>query len=170
LVTVWPLTAYLLSACCCFGCSAYYHLTFCKNEQTARATAKLDYIGVATLFLGSAYPLISYKFACGEYFVFWRHFFIVVLMISTLICMIVLMFPQFGNNSLRAGVFVLFACAVLIPVIFLCKHYDPVYSLAPNLGLYSLGLLSYTLALVIYLGRIPERFAPGKFDYLGSSH
>jgi len=91
-------------------------------------------------------------------------------MIATIICMLVLMCPAFGNNALRAGVFILFGFAVLIPVIFLCYTYDPVYSLTPDLGLYGIGLLTYIIALVIYLGRVPERWFPGKFDYLGSSH
>ena len=84
--------------------------------------------------------------------------------------MVVLMCPQFENNALRAFAFIIFGCAVLVPVIFLCYTYDPVYSLHPNLGMYGIGLLMYILGLIVYLGRIPERWFPGKFDFLGSSH
>ncbi len=40
----------------------------------------------------------------------------------------------------------------------------------PHLFLYSLGGITYILGCLIYISRTPERWYPGRFDLVGSSH
>lgn len=55
-VNKWPLIAYLLSVGFCMGSSAICHLCYVKDDYICDVVAKLDYWGIAILFLGSAYP------------------------------------------------------------------------------------------------------------------
>lgn len=55
-VSKWPLICFLGAACFCLGSSTVCHLCYVKNPDICDIVAKLDYWGIAILFLGSAYP------------------------------------------------------------------------------------------------------------------
>lgn len=170
MVTIWPILAYLISVSICLGFSTICHLMFVKSEKCCEVVRGLDYAGIAICFLGSAYPFISYKFACGTFFVAWRHAFLVLLSLTALACIAVVMLPSFQSLVSRLVVFASFFAAIMMPVVFLCFSYDNVYAMEPNLGLYALALLSYAIGNVFYISKFPEIAWPGKFDVLGASH
>lgn len=86
LCTKWPLVAFLLTALFCLGMSTTCHLCYVRSKKVSRVTQYLDYWGIAVLFLGSSYPYISFKYACGR-FIVWRYVFISIISVLTLVCM-----------------------------------------------------------------------------------
>ena len=86
IVTKWPLLAYLMTALFCMGCSSACHLCYVRNERVSNVVRYLDYWGISILFLGSCYPYISFKYACGP-FIVWRYIFITVITVLTVVCM-----------------------------------------------------------------------------------
>ena len=86
LVTKWPLVAYLLTAIFCMGISSTCHLCFVASEKMCKVTSYLDFWGIALMCLGSSYPYISFKYACGP-FIIWRYVFTGWLTFMTIVCM-----------------------------------------------------------------------------------
>lgn len=86
LVTKWPLIAYLLTAIFCLGMSTSCHLCYVRNKRVSGIVQYLDYWGISILFLGTFYPYISFKYACGP-FIVWRYIFVSCVFVMTLICM-----------------------------------------------------------------------------------
>lgn len=131
--------------------------------------AKLDYWGIAVLFLGSAYPQISYKFACGSMIVY-RYIFVTLITVCCVVCMYCTMKPKFGSPPMRVLVFFIFGVSFLVPLLFLQFNYDAAISMPPDWSkLLTVGAI-YFVGALIYLTKIPERWLNGKTDYIGSSH
>ena len=166
-VNKWPLIAYLITAMFCLGCSTTCHLCYVKSQRISKVVANLDYWGISILFLGSAYPFISYKYACGPY-IFWRYVFMCIITLLTLACMVLTVKSAFMKPLPRALLYTSFGLAVLIPTVGLEFWQDPRYTLAPNLMPYSYSLAAYVLGLIIYISKVPERFSKtGQFDFFG---
>jgi len=91
-VNKWPLIAYLIGATFCLTCSATCHLCFVHSNYICDMVAKLDYWGIAVLGLASAYPKISYKFACGR-LVKARWIFVSIIIVLCGICMFLTLKP-----------------------------------------------------------------------------
>ena len=117
-VSKWPLCAYLLSAAFCMICSSVCHLCYVKDPKICDMVAKLDYWGIAVLFLGSAYPQVSYKYACGSMIVY-RYVFVSLITACCAVCMYCTMKPKFGSPAMRVLVFFFFAVSFLVPILFL---------------------------------------------------
>ena len=170
IVTSWPLIAYLITAMFCLGCSTTCHLCYVKNERISKIVSNLDYWGIALLFLGSTYPFISFKYACGHY-IFYRYIFVTIVSIFTVACMVLTVKSAFMNPINRALLFTSFGVSVLVPTVGLCWWKDPLYTLEPNLMPYSWTLITYLTGMIIYITKVPERYSKsGRFDYFGSSH
>lgn len=54
----------------CLGCSTIFHLVYAKNFKVERIVASLDYWGITILILGTNYPFITYKYACGKFIIY----------------------------------------------------------------------------------------------------
>jgi len=169
-VSKWPIIAYLLTACACFSLSTTCHLCYVHSEEISSWVSMLDYWGIASLFLGSAYPFISYKYACGH-FIMWRYIFTSIISFMTIVCLFATMKPTFIKSPvLRLALFSTFGLCFGVPIVFLEVNYDPLYSLPPNLGPYTWGVGCYVFGAFLYITKIPERFFPGKLDLIGASH
>ena len=168
-VNTWPLIAFLLTAMFCLGFSTICHLCFVKSKHVCNVVCSLDYWGISMLFLGSSYPFISYKYACGHY-IFWRYIFMTCITVLTLACMYVTLKKSFDSPGKRAALFTAFGASVLIPKVGLELWKDERYTLEPNLLPFGMALLAYVIGMFFYVSKIPECFSNGKFDYLGSSH
>lgn len=145
------MVSYLLAVCFCMGCSTICHLCYVKNPHICDMVAKLDYWGIAILFLGSAYPQISYKFACGTTMIRARWCFVSLITVCCAICMFLTMKPNFASPKARAGVFLGFAMSFLAPLIFLAIFYNPETSLPPDFGHLALVGGIYAIGTVFYL-------------------
>ena len=169
-VNKWPLIVYLLTAMFCLGCSATCHLCYVKSQRISKITSNLDYWGIAILFLGSTYPFISYKYACGPY-IFWRYIFVSIITLFTITCMFLTVKSAFMKPKNRAMLYVTFGVSVLIPTVGLTLWQDPKYTLEPNLLPFSWALLAYIIGLTVYIKKVPEKFSKtGRYDFIGSSH
>ena len=154
----------------CLGCSSTCHLCYVKDERISKIVSNLDYWGISILFLGSCYPFISYKYACGPY-IFWRYIFVSIITMFTVACMVVTVKSAFMNPVNRALLFTAFGVSVLIPTVGLTIWYDERYTLEPNLLPFSWTLIAYLSGMIIYIAKVPEKFSKtGRFDYFGSSH
>ena len=87
-VSKWPIVAYLFTALFCLSCSSACHWFADKNKKLCRIVATLDYWGITILILGTCYPFISYRYACG-YLIIYRYVFVVILTVITALCMLV---------------------------------------------------------------------------------
>ena len=169
-VNTWPLIAYLLTAMFCLGFSTICHLCYVKSARISMIVSSLDYWGIAFLFLGSSYPFISYKYACGPY-IFWRYIFMTCITILTCACMVITVKSSFDSPGKRALLFTAFGASVLIPKVGLELWKDERYTLEPNLMPFALALIAYVIGMFFYVSKIPERFSKtGRFDFFGSSH
>ena len=75
----------------------------------------LDYWGITLLIMGTSYPFISYRYACG-YLVVYRYIFVVLLTVCTLGCMAVTLKPTFFKTTPKVILFVSFG--------FFCHNED----------------------------------------------
>ena len=130
IVTKWPLVAFLGTTLFCLAMSTLLHLCWVRDEKTCQVLAYLDYWGIAILFLGSCYPYISLKFACGP-FIVWRYLFISIISVLSLVCMWATVQKRFLTPMRRAFLFLLFSLSCVVPVVMLAFCYDPLYTLPP---------------------------------------
>ena len=135
LVTKWPLVAYLLCTIACLGLSAVCHLFYVRNEWICTVTTYLDYWGICMLGLGTTYPYISFKYACGP-FIVWRYIFITVTTILTAVCMWATVQKSLMTPKKRTCLFILFGLSCMTPFFLLYFWYDPLYTLSPAPGAY----------------------------------
>ena len=68
------------------GVSSACHLLYVRSKNVCKVLTCIDLWGICILFLGSCYPYITFKYACGP-FVKWRYIFTTVLTVMTAMCM-----------------------------------------------------------------------------------
>lgn len=94
------------------------------------------------------------------------------LCLSTIIVSLSNKFSEPNFRTVRASVFVVFGCSGVIPTIhwFISAEWPTIHALSVSfIYLIMMGVL-YILGALLYAGRIPERFFPGKCDYWFQSH
>lgn len=169
-VTKWPLVAYLISALFCLVLSAVCHLFYVRNENISKILTYLDYWGICLLGLGTCYPYISFKYACGP-FILWRYVFTSIITVLSAVCCWATVQKTLMAPEKRACLFMVFGLSCLIPFGLLFCWYDPLYTLPPQPGSYSIPFFIMIAGFVVYLNRIPEKWSStGMFDTLGASH
>ncbi|KAI4222739.1 MAG: hypothetical protein LQ349_007579 [Xanthoria aureola] len=157
----------------CLGTSAVYHTVSCHSERWAARANRGDYVGIVGLIWGSFVPSLWYGFGCagdeGLRRAYWSK-----ISILALGCALVSILPQFRTpkwRPFRASMFVAMGLSAAIPVLHGVKRYG-MQPMNDRIGLPWLVLQGclYVLGAGIYAARVPERFAPGRFDVWGSSH
>ncbi|KAK3649712.1 hypothetical protein LTR56_006672 [Elasticomyces elasticus] len=162
---------YFIGAVTCLGMSATYHTISNHSEVVAKFGNRLDYMGIVFLIWGSFIPSIYYGFSAEPQLVrlYWT-------MITTFAAgtLAVVMLPKFRTpewRPFRALMFVAMGLSAAIPVLHGLQMYGPA-QLERQMGLswvVGQGVL-YLVGAVLYATRIPERWKPGAFDIVGSSH
>lgn len=163
--------AFFAGAILCLGLSCTYHTVHCHSEFVGKLFSKLDYVGISFLILGSLVPWLYYTFYC-QYQP--KVIYLTVASILGLGAIIVSLWDQFAEpkyRSLRAGVFIAFGLSGAIPAV----HYAVMEGWVNAVSYASLGWLIlmgalYILGALLYAGRIPERYFPGKCDIWFQSH
>lgn len=160
------------SAVFCMGMSAVYHTLSCHSSRVCNVTCKLDFTGITVLILGSFYPWLYYTFYChpGLRFLYG--------LCGTVSAMAVIKmslsdeFAKASYRGVRSAIFISYAmiCGVL-PVF----HYSMMYGMKHmiedcHFNKFILMVAFYVIGALFYSLRIPEKFYPGKFDYLLQSH
>jgi len=149
--------------------SSLYHIFCCYSAQFYKWLAKLDYLGISIMIVGSYYPPLYYGFSC---YPTWK---IVYLSSITFIggigvvvsCVPVFATPRF--RIVRTVFFIIFGSFAIFPIPHLwvlngLKYFWPII-----LGELAMGSL-YLIGAIFYSSRVPERYYPGKFDFGLSSH
>lgn len=159
---------YFSGAITCMLFSTLFHTMLCHSHQVHKTMAKFDYCGISIQIIGSMIPAFYYGFYNEQKF-FWIY--ISVGSILCLMSVIVSLLDRFSKPEarvIRAGVFLSFGLSNIIPGIhmffFLESEYIIYYSMIIVQG------LLYTIGGLLYAMRIPERYFPGKCDYLFQSH
>ncbi|KAF1815162.1 adiponectin receptor protein 1 [Eremomyces bilateralis CBS 781.70] len=161
---------FFLAATKCLICSTIYHTFNCISSHKLLARfACVDYTGISLLVAASILTSEYTAFYC-EPVARWSY------MLSTAVLglagTILPWHPTFNRNEL-AWVRVLFysslACTGFFPAIHIALTRGARWALY-FYGPLSTSLAAYLAGAILYAAKIPERFWPGTFDYLGASH
>ncbi|KZO95886.1 HlyIII-domain-containing protein [Calocera viscosa TUFC12733] len=162
---------FLLSAIFCLGCSTTYHTLQCHSQEMSKRCHIMDYIGIVVLIVGSYYPTVYYGFYCDP----WPQVgYIISITLAGGFAMYVVLAPKYAQSHYRwarTSVFLALGLCAIVPVTHAMWAYG-YYRIKHEMGLDWLlasGAL-YVMGALIYAGRIPECFAPGKFDIFFTSH
>jgi len=162
---------YILSAIYCLTCSAVYHLTTCHLERVCARCHAFDYSGIVVLTVASFYPGIYYMFFCYPVY---QLVYLTAITLAGLCAAYIVLNPEYAkptHRGARTKVFIALGLCSIAPVLHALVFHG-YRKLSNDLGFRFLLLMgfSYNFGAIIYANRIPERFAPGKFDYFFASH
>lgn len=162
---------FLASAILCLFCSASYHTFGVHSRGVAERCNALDYAGIVILTVGSFFPCIYYGFYCKRHF---QVLYLTLISGAGIIAAYIVLNPEYRkptHRGARTKVFIGLGLCGVVPVTqglithgFTKLCYEMGFGwLLTSAGLYISGAL-------LYANRIPERFAPGRFDYFFASH
>lgn len=164
-------TAFFLGSILCLGFSATYHTIQCHSFTVSKRFNKLDYVGIIVMIVGSFLPALHYGFYCHPHL---QLFYSLSVTLLGLLAMYVVLSPSYSTPAYRphrTGVFLVLGLSAIIPTGHVVRVYG-YRTVTETMGLrfllFSGGL--YVVGALMYAGRVPERFAPGRFDLLGASH
>ncbi|KDO23110.1 hypothetical protein SPRG_11954 [Saprolegnia parasitica CBS 223.65] len=168
-LATWPILVYIATAFLCMSCSTVYHLFFVQSAKTSMALIQLDYAGIILLIGGAFFPVIYYGFYCDMALVTW---YLGTVSVLSLVSFVASLHPAFDEHPIvRTGVFLALGFFGLVPLghlVYEHGFWDPhvqviLYRLLGTAGFDCFGAMLWGL-------RVPERFAPGRFDVWFSSH
>jgi adiponectin receptor len=162
---------FFLSVATCFLLSASFHIISNHSATVSILSNNLDYLGIAILIWGSTIPSIYYGFYYSAKLQKLYWLLITVLATSCTVATLFLGLHRPGLRQLRAAIYselgIFSVCCII-------------YGLVPygwDLQNARMGLnwmrvtVSFNLVgAIVYATRIPERWYPRTYDFLGSSH
>ncbi|KAF9467870.1 hemolysin-III related-domain-containing protein [Collybia nuda] len=165
------IAVFLSSAVFCLSASAFYHTSTCHSEKVSSRCHALDYSGIVILTVGSFYPSLYYGFYCERGL---QIFYTLLITIAGLGASYIVLNPEYSKPTHRGArtiVFIGLGMGAVVPVSHLLVTHGFTLLLS-EMGfgwlLASGGL--YIAGALLYSNRIPERLAPGRFDYFFASH
>jgi adiponectin receptor len=161
---------FFAAACKCLICSTIWH-TFnsIAKQNLIEKFACVDYTGISVLIAASIMTTEYTAFYCEP---FWRWFWIGTTAGFGIAGTILPWNPTFNRYEmawLRVSFYVGLAGTGFLPVIQLCFSrglswalffYSPIFK----------SLFVYLAGAILYAHKVPERWCPGMFDYVGGSH
>ncbi|KAF8190378.1 HlyIII-domain-containing protein [Mycena galopus ATCC 62051] len=173
--TTWidsaAIAVFLSSAIFCLSASAFFHTSTCHSEEVATRCHALDYSGIVILTVGSFYPALRFAFFCHP---FLQVFYVFSMTFIGLGAAYIVLNPEYAkptHRGARTAVFIGLGLAAVVPVTH-CLLTEGYHRVLSDQG-FSWILISaafYISGALLYANRIPECFAPGKFDYFFASH
>jgi channel protein (hemolysin III family) len=150
--------------------SAIYHLFSAHSASVAKWLARLDYMGICLMIVGSYYPPLYYMLRPCHPTLMRVH--LTMISILGVIGIGVIGIPRLQGprfRVFRAVFFLVFALYVIIPFPQIVSNlgFGYLWPLFWRLGI--MGLL-YIFGVAIYASRCPERCCPGKLDFGWYSH
>jgi adiponectin receptor len=171
----WPLGVFFLGATACLGTSAAYHLLAPAGRAASRALQRADYAGISALIFTSNVPPIVYSFACEPRV---AAAYLAVAAATNGACVALGLTDRFGSaewRKARAAAYVLAGAAGAVPllhVIARARRAGAGAAEAAAAQRFAGGVLAmgaqYIVGAALYALRIPERWAPGRWDFFGS--
>ena len=173
----YPLACLWVGACCCTLFSSIAHLLGCVSYKVSSICFFLDYVGISLQILGGGiaayfyqlplrstllaykYPLLTYNLLLsigatlltGLSRFYWHRYRFIIRMATFLFPYLTTSYPNFIRIF-----------TVCLPTGKDCTMGSAFY--------YVLKEIVIFIAAFFYVTKIPERFAPGKFDYVLQSH
>ncbi|KAK5108271.1 hypothetical protein LTR62_008655 [Meristemomyces frigidus] len=161
---------FFFAACKCLVCSTMWHAMCSISDQTLMERfACVDYTGISLLVAASIMTTEYTAFYCEPTS---RWIYLGATMILGTFGTILPWHPYFNradNSWLRVVFYVTLALTGFFPVLQLTleRGWDETsYFYAPI----TKSVTVYFVGAVLYAGKVPERFLPGWFDYVGASH
>ncbi|KAI7835048.1 HlyIII-domain-containing protein [Kickxella alabastrina] len=162
---------FLLSAIGCMATSAIYHTVTCHSHSVQRAYNRCDYVGIVFLIVGSCVPVFCYMFYCHPRL---KMFYLGLIFSLGLLTTYMVVAPKFGTPAyrpLRAATFVALGVSGVVPGVHSWWLFGWEYTRNAVQVPYMLVMgLMYIVGATLYGARFPERWWPGRFDYLLHSH
>jgi adiponectin receptor len=162
---------FCLSAIYTYGASMCYHWFHCVSHQHHETLLRMDISGIGALICGSFYPPLYYSFHCHPAF---GMFYLVLVTALCIAAGVMLFFPKYSTEEyrwFRATILTSVTGVAIFPIIHLFFIYGFENALFIEKMSGVLEMIIYlVLGLVFYLSKVPERFAPGRFDILFHSH
>ncbi|KAF7298797.1 Hemolysin-III channel protein Izh2 [Mycena indigotica] len=162
---------FLASAIFCLSISATFHTAACHSKEVSAQCLALDYSGIVFLTVGSFYPAVHFGFFCYPRV---KAFYLLLLTAIGMGAAYIVLNPQYSrptHRGARTAVFIGLGLSGVIPALHGVLH-EGLYSILVEHGVRWI-LLSGALYIgggLLYANRIPERWAPGRFDYFFASH
>ncbi|KAE9408039.1 HlyIII-domain-containing protein [Gymnopus androsaceus JB14] len=163
-------SVFLTSAVFCLCSSAFFHISTCHSEEVASRCHALDYSGIVVLTVGSFYPCIYYGFFCEPRF---QVLYIGSITLVGIGAAYIVLNPEYAkptHRGARTTVFIALGLCAVFPLV----HWVIVHGFQTmlDMGLQWLAISGcfYIAGALLYANRIPERFAPGNFDFFFASH
>ncbi|GAA5908320.1 hemolysin III family protein [Sporobolomyces salmoneus] len=162
---------FLVSAATCLGLSSLFHTFLCHSMEVAHSWNRMDYIGIVVLISGTFVSYTHYGFFCDPHL---RNLYIAVIYTASAATIWVVISPKARTPSfrrLRTWLFISLGLSAVGPVGHAIYQYG-LEEASDNISLFWLasGGALYIVGALLYAERTPERFAPGRFDFFGSSH
>jgi channel protein (hemolysin III family) len=168
----WPILVFLLSGVVCLTTSAIYHLFNCHSLHVANMLLLVDYAGIGVLIAGSFVPPVYYGFYCDDTL---RSAYLVTIVAMSTTSSAVGIYSGLNPSVFWRFMRVICYSANAMFAVVPCGHLawrfasgQPVWGpVLPYIGA-MLGL--YALGTIIYFYKFPEKYWPGSFDFIFSSH
>ena len=157
----------------CMISSVAFHTFNCQSEADYCRWLLVDLNGISIGFVGCYIPAVYYGFYCET---LWKNVYIAIITLLSALILFKRESPQSTEDEsvwFKQHLILYVALAVfgVVPTVHLiCLSgwsSDYVQMCLPKVVTFYMLL---GVAVLIYLGKIPERFLPGRFDYIGSSH
>lgn len=167
----WPILVFLYGAFFCLRGSSVYHAFYCISFVVENIVQTIDYCGVTINVLGSYIPILYYSFYCYPTY---RKMHLTITLVLNLINLSIMATPKYRapeTRPIRAISYICVSCYIFIAMTHLYTldgFNNPFFEYAVQ---YEIGMaISYLSGALCYVARIPERWSPGKFDYVVFFH
>ena len=169
-VARWPIFVFIICAIICLGCSTVYHVFHEISANVSAFLSRLDYAGVSLLIAGSCYPPVYYIFYCEPLFTTIFLFGITTISIIVFVATLQPGFHSAKYQTVRGLLYLALGLTAATPFLRFLIHYDRVAAFMSCIPYFAMMGVCYVGGVLIYIWKIPERWAPGYFDIYGQSH
>ena len=160
---IGPLFIHMSCAIACLLLSSTFHLFSAYSLKVQAFLSRLDYSGIAILITGSTFPPILYGFACSPVI---KYTYLTLISTFCTVAFVVTLLPDQDKpqrRKLRGILFIIVGLLAGVPAVHAAVSKDP--DILMKLFYWMLGGVVYVSGALLYVARIPERCAPGKFDF-----
>ena len=172
----YPLLCFWLGACTYAAFSSMAHLVACKSFTVRSVAFMMDYLGIMMYAFGGGLTSFFYQPPLGS---FWFKYKWILLAFTVIFCVNATVMCSLSRFFCVKQRFVIRTLAFTVPYLTVVSPFlhrlqvcattgkDCVYE---TLNFHFLGFVFTFVLTFFFVTKIPERFAPGKFDYVGQSH
>jgi len=165
----------------CLGLSALFHTVHIESKKSLCCYVKLDYSGISLMMMGKCIPWLYYTYYCNK---FWQVTYITAILIfNGSVALSFALKPAdkqeedgYGNKQVKTGfwrvvTFFFMTIPCLVPIIHAGFREGFIRMfITGDFWAIVLMFIFYMVGAGMYAARVPERFAPGKFDMVLHSH